>query len=787
MKLLSRTSVALLVIVSSFLTQVLVVPNASASAQAEAFCGTLFARPSSTTSQNSSSRYSACIDGYDNGKGDGSVCSKYADQAQDRACRDGYTNRVNQPSPSNNGQPSNGAPAAGTPNAAAEEEAAAGEEEDKGETCAIEKIGWIACPIIEGAAKAADMAFQFLARNLLEVEPELLTANPGAAGGTVTAWEQARNLANIMFVIAFVIIIYSQITGTGLNNYGIKRMLPRLIIAALAVNVSYYICQAMVDISNLLGYNIMKSLQDIAAGIGPQVLGASPDQVVNLETSGMLGKIAIGALAIAGFIAIILPILGSVVFFVLVTCVVIALILLLRKAFIVLLVVASPLAFVMYLLPNTEKLFDKWLKMFWQLLMVFPVVALLLGGGQLASTIIMVAGATEPQECVNVNDNVTPPDPNAPADPNQKAADDPTRIQKDSYGIEGECGEPVTINGQPKQVGWTLGLVATGVAVAPLIALYSVLQAALSGAGVIGGKIGGAINNMNSGAKDTLKKRRGEEKERRQQERQIRAMNGKGYNPMNWNARSKARSRARIDRTKSRYNEAYVDYVANASVKGEPGQEKLTRFGQRLAGGRSASATDQNRTISDALNAKNKLEIENVKAAHATIDSLNDSALEAMLNRADPKAGASDPKIAAALERMAKIGNGAQLQAAANKFATGGNATLASRSLGNALAASNPGYLKSSDVDNIARGQVGGVGSGSEFQDMVSKNLADGILSPEKMASASPTHLEYAHGVAGANPLARNRMRADANRLLRDDRLKGNIGRNAGIIDTISR
>lgn len=110
----------------------------------------------------------------------------------------------------------------------------AGAEEDKGTTCAVEKIGWILCPIIEGSAKIADKLFNFLSEYFLEIEPELLTSKPDGGNGTITAWEQARNLANIMFVIAFILIIYSQITGSGLNNYGIKRMLPRLIIAPLS-------------------------------------------------------------------------------------------------------------------------------------------------------------------------------------------------------------------------------------------------------------------------------------------------------------------------------------------------------------------------------------------------------------------------------------------------------------------------------------------------------------------------------------------------------------------------
>ena len=392
-----------------------------------------------------------------------------------------------------NGQATANTPSGANPNTGNNQNGSTGgnNADNEGVTCAVEKIGWILCPIIEGSGKMADWAFDFLADNFLQVEPELLTSEPkgGNGKGTITAWEYARNIANVMFVIAFVVVIYSQITGAGLNNYGIKRMLPRLIIGALAVNVSYYICQAMVDLSNLLGYNIKDAMSDIANQIGPSVMGQS-NQGTNTQTTstgGVLTLIAVGALAVAGLIWVMLPILGSMIAFILITCIVIIIILLLRKAFIILLVVVSPIAFVMYLLPNTEKYFSKWLNMFWQLLMVFPIVALLLGAGQLASTIILVAGtsqgstAQQSGENCDAQGNATNTNNNAP---NQE-----TVKTEGGYGVSGEC----TVNIGGLQSNWTLGLVAAGIAVAPLLAVWSVLQGALSAAGAIGGKISGAV------------------------------------------------------------------------------------------------------------------------------------------------------------------------------------------------------------------------------------------------------------------------------------------------------
>ena len=278
---------------------------------------------------------------------------------------------------------------------------------EEGETCAVEKVGWILCPLLESAGRASDQAYGYLAGNFLEIDSELF--NSDDKNPTKLTWEQARNLANVAFILAFILLIYSQITGGVMSNYGIKRMLPRLIIAAVAVNVSYYICQGMIDLSNILGYNVKAALDKMVLDLQlPTILGQS-NQGINTQTSSgngvgsrvedlvaitlAAGAVVWGLIALmTGSIAIVLT---AVLFFIIV--------LLLRKALVVLLVVASPLAFVAYLLPNTEKYFKKWLSMFWQLLMLFPIIAALMGAGQLASGIILAANVAQKSSGTSYN------------------------------------------------------------------------------------------------------------------------------------------------------------------------------------------------------------------------------------------------------------------------------------------------------------------------------------------------------------------------------------------------
>ncbi len=255
--------------------------------------------------------------------------------------------------------------------------------------CAVKELGWLVCPVINFMARIADAAFAMIADNFLKIEPGL------ASGGEVqAAWGIMRNIANGAFIIMFLAIIMSQLTGFGISNYGIKKMLPRLIIAAILVNLSIYICQIAVDLSNILGYGLRAGLGGIGDGI------SAANSVLKSGQGGETwGGIALTVLAGATAAVLALAVLIGALVSGLVVMVTIAALLIARKALIVILIVISPLAFVAFLLPNTEKFFSKWRSIFVGLLMVFPIVGLLFGGGILAGSIVK-AGATDADNMV---------------------------------------------------------------------------------------------------------------------------------------------------------------------------------------------------------------------------------------------------------------------------------------------------------------------------------------------------------------------------------------------------
>lgn len=276
-------------------------------------------------------------------------------------------------------------------------------------TCKIEGIGWILCPVVKEMAKVVDGAYAFVS-SLLKVQPLIST---GETAGIYNAWALMRNFANIAFVIAFLVIIFSQLTSVGLNNYGIKKMLPRLIVAAILVNVSFWICAVAVDVSNILGSSVNGLFHSIVVDPDNPNCKVMPTEGTQncmtfttgegTETSTGTGWAGIAGLVLAGTgvgiavlyatFASLLPALLAAIL----AIVTVFLVLTLRQALIVLLIVISPLAFVAYLLPNTESLFKKWLGLFKTLLLMYPIIAGIFGASALASVIVMQTADPESQ------------------------------------------------------------------------------------------------------------------------------------------------------------------------------------------------------------------------------------------------------------------------------------------------------------------------------------------------------------------------------------------------------
>lgn len=307
-------------------------------------------------------------------------------------------------------------------------------------SCNVDGVGWIVCPVMTFLGDTGDTAFNFLADNFLATNVAYFQPDPDSPtkeSSVERAWNIMRTLANVAFVIAFLVIIYSQLTSTGISNYGVKKMLPRLIIAAILVNTSYIICQIAIDISNVLGYSFKQMFESIGGLIKPTI---DPDAAPPGDGSWAL--LIVGLLA--GGITLWFTLGAGLIVAAVLALLMIVFILVARIALIIVLTVISPLAFVAFLLPNTEQWFKKWYKMFFALLLVFPIISIVFGASSLVAEIIY----------------------------NTKSGDD----------------------------DWMVRLTAMGVAAIPLFVVPGLLKNALAAAGTIGSKLANMANKQQSKA-----------------------------------------------------------------------------------------------------------------------------------------------------------------------------------------------------------------------------------------------------------------------------------------------
>lgn len=259
--------------------------------------------------------------------------------------------------------------------------------------CSTEGLGWIFCRLMDIATAASDSAYSLL-HNMLRINPELISdeAKPGQGGednksAIYKIWENFRNISNVLIVIVVLIIILSYVTGFGLNNYQIKKMLPKIIVAAILINLSFIITQVAVDISNIVGNSIGEFFDNVAS------LESEPTDPLAVGASGAGIDLAltVGVILTVANAGSLVPFLLPTVFFIM-TIILTALVLMyLRQAAVIMIAVLSPIAFASMLLPGTKKIFDTWKTTLLTVILLYPIMALLFSSSRLAGDIIVAA------------------------------------------------------------------------------------------------------------------------------------------------------------------------------------------------------------------------------------------------------------------------------------------------------------------------------------------------------------------------------------------------------------
>ncbi|RJQ34756.1 hypothetical protein C4566_01750 [Candidatus Parcubacteria bacterium] len=179
--------------------------------------------------------------------------------------------------------------------------------------------------------------------------------------GVVQGWTVMRNLSNMFFIIILLIIAFA--TMLKMQSYGYRQLLKRFIIVAILINFSRTIVGVLIDFSQVIMLTFVNVIKGISTSSLTLALGI-PNLLDNRD--GTWNLVAMYALAAIMLVIVVIVVLSIIA------------ILLMRIVTLWVLIVLSPLAFIAYTFPKTERYFGQWSEELGKNLFAGPALAFFL-------------------------------------------------------------------------------------------------------------------------------------------------------------------------------------------------------------------------------------------------------------------------------------------------------------------------------------------------------------------------------------------------------------------------
>ncbi|RJO62262.1 hypothetical protein C4544_00205 [candidate division WS5 bacterium] len=207
-------------------------------------------------------------------------------------------------------------------------------------------------------------------------------------GQRLSAWNTVRTSALGLFGLVILTIAFMNLLRIQIQVWGANRMIPKLFLAIFLVIFSKFICISIINFSTALANTFMYGIafQNFNNLLDPNggMKIFDPDSNVSIVS-------AFAVLIFSGLAFLVLLILAAILFF--------------RAVVLALLIVISPLAFSLTVLPWTQKYFQEWWQHFLKWTFFFPICILILSIG-----FSLIPGQGNPPE---------PYTAGAPVDPNK--------------------------------------------------------------------------------------------------------------------------------------------------------------------------------------------------------------------------------------------------------------------------------------------------------------------------------------------------------------------------------
>ena len=183
----------------------------------------------------------------------------------------------------------------------------------------------------------------------------------------VQGWSVVRDISNMFFVLVLLIISFGTILHV--QQYQMKTLLPKVILMAILVNFSKAIAGLFIDFAQVVMLTFVAAYQGVGAGNLFDALKLQKILSINSRSSE-----TIQGLSIAG--AYILALIYTIVALIVILAFV--LILIVRIVMLWILVVFSPLSYVLSVVPAGQKYAQQWWDMFSKYVIIGPVLAFFL-------------------------------------------------------------------------------------------------------------------------------------------------------------------------------------------------------------------------------------------------------------------------------------------------------------------------------------------------------------------------------------------------------------------------
>ncbi|MEO6513579.1 MAG: hypothetical protein ABIR37_02705 [Candidatus Saccharimonadales bacterium] len=237
-----------------------------------------------------------------------------------------------------------------------------------------------ACPLINWGKDATNKLDSIIQNFLFVPTDQLFTP------AMEKAWNTFRILGVALILIAGLVMVISQAIGLELfDAYTVRKVLPRLLVAAIGMALSWPLMQFVVTFFNDIG---VWSHDLILAPFG---------DAANKATGAIILAPLLTASAGGVYLAVSMGVAGtlSLLFAFVLACMLGLFVLAIRQLVIMVAVILAPLAIAAYILPGTQKLWTFWKDAFLTSLVMFPIIMAFIAIGKALAVVAAGSNSTE--------------------------------------------------------------------------------------------------------------------------------------------------------------------------------------------------------------------------------------------------------------------------------------------------------------------------------------------------------------------------------------------------------